>query len=77
MRKLRIAVIVSVALGALAGVGLATGHLALTDIYHGEGDLTLEWRVLQVCFGIMAVFLVSAMATLVRLAWIQADRPPR
>jgi hypothetical protein len=34
----------TMALGILSIFAGIFGHLALTDIYHGEGDLTLEWR---------------------------------
>ena len=49
------------------------GHLALTDIRHGEQDLTLEWRALQLAFGAIIVFQISALATLRRM--LREERP--
>lgn len=39
-------------------------HLALTDIFHGESDLRLEWRVLQVSALIIAAALVASLLAL-------------
>jgi len=68
MPSIRKSVLVSLALGALSLVAVALSHLALTDIYHGEGDLALEWRVLQVSALVIVAFQVVALATLGRLA---------
>jgi len=53
-------------LGILSAVSILVAHLALTDIYHGEGDLTLEWRVLQVAFATIIAFHLVALATMGR-----------
>jgi hypothetical protein len=58
----------SIGLGALAIVAMLVGHLALTDIHHGEADVSLEWSVLRLCFAVILVALVVSMATLVRVA---------
>ena len=42
------------ALAAVSLLALVVGHLALTDIHHGESDAIAEWRALQVCFGVLA-----------------------
>lgn len=57
----------SFGLGVLSLVAVVVSHLALTDIWHGEADTTLEWRVLRVCFLIIVAFQVLALATLRRL----------
>ena len=54
-------------LGILSLFAVALSHLALIDIWHGEQDLTLEWRALQVAFAAIIVFQVSALATLRRV----------
>lgn len=54
----------STTLGGLALVAVVVSHLALTDIYHGEADVTLEWSALRVCFGIIIAALVSSLITL-------------
>lgn len=57
----------SVGLGVLAVLAVLTSHLALTDIYHAEGDVSLEWNVLKVCFGIIVVSQVMSLVTLLKL----------
>ena len=49
---------VTFALKVLSVIAIVVSHLALTDIYHGEPDLSLEWHALQICFGIFVAFLV-------------------
>ena len=48
-------------------LAILTCHLALTDIRHGEADLSLEWAVLQVGFLIIIAFHALALITLGRL----------
>jgi hypothetical protein len=38
--------------------------LALTDIWHGESDVTLEWRIVAVGFWLVVAFHFSAAVTL-------------
>lgn len=59
-RQIRMTMTLGV-LSILAGI---FAHLALTDIYHGEGDLTLEWNVLRACALIIVMFIALALATL-------------
>ncbi len=58
---------ISLALGVLSVLAVLVSHLALTDISHGEADLSLEWTVLQVCFVAIVVFQASALMTLSRV----------
>jgi hypothetical protein len=58
---------VSLGLGVLALLAVVGSHLALTDIYHGESDLGLEWNALRVCFGVIVVSQVTALITLVKV----------
>lgn len=54
----------------MAFISMATlllSHLALTDIYNGEADTSLEWRVLQVAAVIFGVFVLSTVSTLIRV----------
>ena len=60
-------------LGILSLFAVGLSHLALIDIWHGEQDLTLEWRALQIAFGAIIVFQVSALATLRRM--LREERP--
>ncbi len=54
-------------LGIISLVAVLVSHLALTDIYHGEDDLSLEWNVLRICFAVIVIFQVFAMATFMRM----------
>ena len=53
-------------LGVVSLAAVAVSHLALTDIYHGEQDVTLEWTALRVCFGVIVAFHIYTLATLRR-----------
>ena len=46
--------------------GLIT-HLALTDIYHGETDVELEWNIVRVCALVLLVFIGTVLLTLGRV----------
>lgn len=66
MNSLKTQIRITIGLGMLAlGAGVL-GHLALTDIAHGEPDVTLEWRVLQGGALVILAFILSAIATLRR-----------
>ncbi len=54
MSVLRVRLIVVLGLVSFAAILFA--HLALTDIYHGELDTSLEWAMLQICFAIFITF---------------------
>ena len=51
-------------LGCLSCLSILVAHLALTDIYHGETDRSLEWHALQVASGVIIAFHVAAFAAL-------------
>jgi hypothetical protein len=57
----------SVGLGVLALIAVASNQLALTDIYHGEADVSLEWNVLRVGFAVIVVSQVTSLVTLTRM----------
>lgn len=65
MSRLHPMVPIAVALGTLSVLAILVSHLALTDIWHGEGDLQLEWRVLRISFGVIVAFHVVALVMLV------------
>lgn len=54
----------SILLGLLSLFGVAVSHLALTDIWHGEGELVAEWTALRVAFAVIVAFQVTALLTL-------------
>lgn len=66
MRRLKVFMGLSIVLGVLSlFAGVAT-HLALTDIYHGETDVTVEWAIVRVCALVFLTFIVIALVTLIR-----------
>ncbi len=59
--------VVAFFLGIASLVALFVSLLALTDIYHGESDLRLEWMVLRVCLAVIFIFQVFALLTYWRI----------
>jgi hypothetical protein len=53
-------------LGVASAVAIPIAHLALTDIHHGEADVSLEWNVLRGAFAIMIAFHASGLMALRR-----------
>lgn len=53
----------TVVLGALSLFAGVLSHLALTDIYHAETDVTLEWNVLRISALMFLIFIGFAIAT--------------
>ena len=66
MSNLKTQIRVTIVLGALSLLAVLIAHLALTDIYHGEVDVTLEWSVVRICALVLLVFISMAMFTLRR-----------
>jgi hypothetical protein len=66
---------VAIGLGALSLLAMIVSALALTDIGHGEGDLTLEWNALRICALVIVAFHVTALWALSRTA-APPTRPP-
>jgi len=66
MSNLKTQIRVTIVLGALSLLGVLITHLALTDIYHGEADVTLEWNVVRICALELLVFIGMALFTLRR-----------
>jgi hypothetical protein len=54
-------------LGALSLVAIVLALLALTDIGHGESDLTLEWNAVRMSFLIIIAFHLVAMRALTQV----------
>jgi hypothetical protein len=59
---------IAMILGVLSLAAGALGHLALTDIYHAEGNLTLEWNMLRVFAAIFLIFIVYTLMTLRKIS---------
>jgi hypothetical protein len=46
---------------------LLLSHLALTDIAHGEPDLSGEWLILRVTAGLLLIFITFTLFTTKRI----------
>ena len=57
----------AIALGVLSLLALVFSHLALTDIAHGEGNLTMEWATLRAAALIFLMFIALTLITLSRV----------
>jgi hypothetical protein len=64
--KLRTSAVASLILGALSIFALIVCHLALTDIRHGEPDLSLEWKLVQISFAVIIIFIIGALITCIK-----------
>jgi len=64
MMELKNQIRLTMALGILSLLAGVMGYLALTDIYHAEVDVSLEWNVLRVCAVVLVVFIGSTLFTL-------------
>ena len=75
MTRLKTGALISLSLGLLSLLAVFICHLALTDIYHLEADVTAEWRTVQICFAVIMAFQVSALVTLWRVLRASRQAP--
>jgi hypothetical protein len=64
MKKLKFSATVTVIMGFMSVMALIFMFLALSDIAHGEEDLSLEWRITGIGMIIIASFVISAFFTI-------------
>lgn len=64
MGKIKKYSILTLSLSGLSILTLIISHLALTDIYHGGEDLSLEWSFLKIAAVIFLAFIISTIVTL-------------
>jgi len=57
MMKTRTQLILAICLGLVSLVAGLFAHLALTDIYHQEVNVALEWHIIQVAAFIIIVYI--------------------
>jgi len=68
MKKAKRLLVTSVVFGVLSFGLFVFERLALTDIYHGEPDLSLEWNIVSVSFFPILLFhIISVVAAVVAL----------
>ena len=66
MKNLKMQIRVVIVLGILSLLAGLFAHLALTDIYHGEADVSLEWSIVRICAVVFAAFIGASLFTLIR-----------
>ncbi len=64
MNRVRKSATISLMLGVMSVLAIGISHLALTDIWHGESAVSLEWNVLRFAAMVIIVFHVFTLATL-------------
>lgn len=52
--------------GFLSLISLIFSHLAITDILHGESDLSAELMILRVSFIVILIFITYATVTFIK-----------
>ena len=67
MNFLKGGVNITLIMGIISAISIIICHLVLTDIYHAEGDLTLEWNILRIGFLVIILFHVLTFAILVKI----------
>ena len=67
MNKYKQTIEITLSLGILSLIAMAFSHLALTDIVHGEADVSLEWTILRVTVLVLFAFIGSSLFTLIRI----------
>jgi len=61
MKKLRMWAQISWVLGILSVIALLACMAALTDIYHGEQDVRLEWTIVRLGFLVIFILIVAVL----------------
>jgi glucan phosphoethanolaminetransferase (alkaline phosphatase superfamily) len=64
MDNLKMHAKITLFLAGLSLIAFLFCHLALTDINHGETDLSLEWTILRIAAVIFLAFIVSTVLTI-------------
>ncbi|MFH1941193.1 MAG: hypothetical protein ABIL68_03735 [bacterium] len=64
MTKIKKYAMITVTLACFSFIALLFSHLALTDIYHGETNVNMEWTILRVAAIVFLAFIVSTIFTL-------------
>jgi len=57
----------ALSLNVIAAIGLLLSALALTDIYHNEADVTLEWNMIRVSFLFILLSITFSGITILKL----------
>jgi predicted ABC-type sugar transport system permease subunit len=75
MKKLKMQIRVVIVSGISSLLAGLFAHLALTDIYHGETDVTMEWSVVRISAVVFATFIGASLVVLTRaLKWLDEQQ---
>jgi hypothetical protein len=66
MKMQTVLTIATMTLGVLSLGAMLFAHLALTDIYHGETDVSLEWNIVRGAALVILMFTAATLWTLGR-----------
>lgn len=66
MNNLKMLINVDLVLSAICLAALVFSHLALTDIYHGDENLSLEWNILRMAALANLSFIAVTIFTLLK-----------
>ncbi|MFZ5809945.1 MAG: hypothetical protein ACOY16_11745 [Chloroflexota bacterium] len=64
MKRLKIYINLDTILGGICLLALGFCHLALTDIYHGDENVALEWNIVRITILLFTLFVVTTFWTL-------------
>ena len=73
MNNYKQSIAITLSLGILSLLAMAFSHLALTDIVHGEANVSLEWAILRVTALILLTFIGSSLFTFIRILKLKSQ----
>ncbi len=76
MSKLEKSAWLTLGTGIVSVLAIVLCHLALTDIWHGEGSVEVEWRMVQVGFAVIVAFHGAALVTAVLALKVERRQIP-
>jgi len=73
MKRIRILAAITTVIGIISLLAFILERMALTDIYHGEQDVRLEWGI--VSFALLPLFLFHILALALAISSFGLLRP--
>ena len=67
MEKIKTYLVVVLIIGVISTTSLVLCMMALTDIYHGGYDMSLEWLMVRVFFVVFLLFTVFTIITIIKI----------
>lgn len=66
MKGLKVQIRLTIVFAVIALITTGIAHISLTDIYHGELDVSLEWNMVRLCAFVWLLFIGMTFFTLAR-----------